>query len=72
MIIERYTDAPECYDGFGTQTVRETKFSTKRGPVRVVSLVPQHQNWQEMRYSSGLHLCMDQEKWDDLKDLLVV
>ena len=67
----RVTDSPEGYDGFGTKTVEWLGCSTKKGPVRTVEIQDEHFDWQTMRYSSGLHLWMDFERWVDLRDLLI-
>src|ERR1051326_1287384 len=55
------TDAPKIYDGFGTMTVQEfghpltaPDVETK-GDARLVLVRAEHLNWQQSRYSSGLH-----------------
>lgn len=67
-----YTTAPEAYDGFGTQTITEKAFiSSKNQPVRLVETEENHTDWQQMRYSSGLHLCCPETDIEELINLIV-
>lgn len=50
-----YTDAPEDYDGFGTETVKVIG-KTRRGMVRMVETPQEHVEWQRLRYASGMYL----------------
>jgi hypothetical protein len=51
-----YTTAPGEYDGFGTQTLDADTGRDNRGMVvRLVSVKPEHLDWQQQRYASGLH-----------------
>jgi hypothetical protein len=56
------TDAPACYDGFGTRTARVLVLppdgwhgNGRGGPVREVETPKEHVEWQRSRYSSGLY-----------------
>ena len=52
----RYTSSPDCYDGFGTETLRVVGTAAHNGrPVREVQIDPSHLDWQESRYGSGSH-----------------
>lgn len=65
-----YTSAPEAYDGFGTKTITENAFVSSKGqPVRLVETNPVHTDWQQMRYSSGLHLCVPESDVAEYLDL---
>lgn len=50
----RYTTAPEAYDGFGTKSRGVVAMDNDK-PVRMVEINPEHLNWQEGRYGSGMH-----------------
>jgi hypothetical protein len=65
------TDAPERYDGFGTETVTALPYKTMYGPVRIVSIQDQHLEWQTVRYGSGLYIAYTRERWDHDLDLLI-
>jgi hypothetical protein len=61
-----YTDAPECYDGFGTRTL-ESHAGTYGGKrVRKVEVEAQALGWQQGRYGSGLYLAAPLEQWREL------
>ena len=67
MTTTIYTTAEECYDGFGTVTTESGRYTTKQGkPVRKVEVLDEHRHWQEMRYASGMHLCVTAEKFPEL------
>ena len=51
LVLFADTTAPECYDGFGTQT-GVTGLDGKR----TVSILYQHREWQIQRYWSGMYL----------------
>lgn len=55
--IERMTDAPESYDGFGTITIKivgTSQLAMAAGnPVRLVHIDEEHDDWQTSRYDSG-------------------
>jgi hypothetical protein len=57
VTIDRYTDAPERYDGFGTETISEVGVSrlamASGNAVRLVRIRQEHDDWQTARYSSG-------------------
>jgi len=56
--IRRLTDAPKSYDSFGTWTVRI--WGIRRGAlVREVAIKEEHLEWQDSRYWSGCHVCLD-------------
>lgn len=74
VYIDRHTDAPECYDGFGTETIEVVGTSRRAGaegnPVRLVRIDAEHDEWQTTRYSSGLYCytsntltLADMERW---------
>ncbi len=48
-----YTDAPEVYDGFGTQTVENLAGCLRGRPVRKVATPIEYAEWQRNRYASG-------------------
>lgn len=64
-IIEVITDAPESYDGFGSETLEWLPFgragapgnavSPSRHPYRRVAVRANAWAWQTSRYTSGLH-----------------
>lgn len=55
-LVEVVTTAPVDYDGFGTTTVEELAFRSRRGDrYRVVVVQEPHHGWQTMRYRSGMH-----------------
>ena len=61
-----WTDAPECYDGFGTQTVALAG-KTTRGVVRVVEIYDSALTWQTMRYASGgVYIYATAQQWASL------
>ena len=61
----RYTTAPVDYDGFGTKC-HGVVGTTCGKDVRLVGIDPDHLNWQDMRYGSGMHSCRTREDWDEL------
>jgi hypothetical protein len=65
--VETWTDAPDAYDGFGTQTVEVVAGWFRGGmgwvPVRKVRSPARHVKWQRMRYASGSYLSADAAWW---------
>lgn len=60
-----YTSAPPNYDEFGTQTIRNTGYTNKRGmEFRAVMILLAHYDWQVARYGSGLHVTFTQQQFD--------
>jgi hypothetical protein len=66
---QRYTTAPESYDGFGTVTV-EVVGSFLEKPVRRVAIDPAHVQWQHDRYFSGIYTCWTEEQYIEHRDLV--
>jgi hypothetical protein len=70
-----FTDAPAEYDytGFGARE-EEIVGKTRQGrPVRKVSTVAGfYTENQRMRYGSGCHFAATQERWDEIKDHILV
>ncbi len=66
--VWRYTTAPVDYDGFGTQTIAVAGFSSEK-KVRLVQIHSKHFHWQDCRYGSGMHCCLDKDKWQQLVKL---
>jgi hypothetical protein len=52
-----YTNAPECYDSFGTRTVRVIGQDGRGRDVREVEIASEHVEWHRGRYASGLYWC---------------
>jgi hypothetical protein len=71
MNMKTVTDAPESYDGFGTETI-ETLGMTKKGPVRKVDTPEVSVDWQRQRYASGLYLYCSLAQWEEIKDLILI
>lgn len=67
MKVKRWTTAPIAYDGFGTERTGEIKDICNDRKVEEVKIHEEHLYWQEMRYSSGNHLCL---KADTVKDFI--
>jgi len=66
--VHTITDAPEAYDGFGTETVELLgKLDRNGNVVRLVRTPARHAQWQRMRYGSGLHLSLDQSREEDAR-----
>lgn len=59
------TQAPEDYDGFGTMTVGAGTFIRK--PFRLAAVLPFAEEWQSMRYMSGLHGAIPAEQLDSVE-----
>lgn len=68
-----YTDAPEAYDGFGTRTLLTTRVrgQVSNNPIRKVSIDPDHLEWQQGRYMSGMYFCLTEEAWKKDADLYI-
>jgi hypothetical protein len=52
--VQRWTTAPEAYDGFGTETV-EACGTWQGHALRRAAIDPAYLNWQADRYGSGAH-----------------
>ena len=61
----RYTTAPVDYDGFGTVD-HGIVGETSGKEVRLVGISPEHLDWQEMRYGSGMHCSHSKDSWNEL------
>lgn len=62
-----YTLAPQSYDGFGTETLEMSGYYDQRGrEVRKVKILDKANNWQTMRYNSGMFGVFDQNDFDKL------
>ena len=58
-----YTNAPEDYDGFGTQVIELTDwYDTKGRQLRKVDIKEKNVIWQKQRYNSGMYLCLDEKE----------
>lgn len=62
MQVTRWTTAPKAYDGFGTQRTGDAKDICNDRTVEEVKICEQHLYWQEMRYNSGNHLCLQADR----------
>lgn len=62
-----YTTAEDYYDGFGTKTIKPLAgISIRTGKnIRLVSTPAEHVDWQRIRYLSGLHLALDEQRWQE-------
>ncbi len=70
-IFVRYTSAPEAYDYWNTSTVRVVGSTKKGEDIRKVEIRSRHSLCsQEPRYTSGLHFCLDEEDFNEIRDLL--
>jgi hypothetical protein len=65
-----WTNAPDRYDGFGTETVETTALYVdgRAGgpydfPFRRIRCDPQHARWQRDRNDSGAYLTLDPASW---------
>jgi hypothetical protein len=69
--IECYTSAPECYDGFGTETIQHDVYKSNHGDkkLRLVKIDEDHKTWQEYRYASGNHLYSEKNEFESNEDL---
>ncbi len=67
----RITTAPEAYDGFGTLTLEMldtvTRYAGSERQYRKIAVRPEHAEWQQQRYSSGLYVCLTPEKFAEWK-----
>lgn len=63
----RYTTAPIDYDGFGTRTVFPDCGSDSGKTIRQVAIHAEHLQWQETRYSSGMHASWKPEDFDRMR-----
>lgn len=62
-----YTLAPNSYDGFGTETLEMTGFyDLREREVRKVKILDKSNNWQTMRYNSGMFGVFDQNEFNSL------
>jgi len=56
VFIIRQTSAPQSYDGFGTISLVDCGDpDDKANYIRLVAIRPDHLEWQEGRYGSGMH-----------------
>lgn len=62
-LVVRYTTAQPSYDGFGTLELEVLHKSPRGLHWRKVAIAPEHLEWQESRYGSGLHPSHAQESW---------
>jgi len=53
--------SPQCYDGFGTITLRDEWGEIEGKPFRLVLIEAENFDWQVTRYSSGLGLTQPAE-----------
>jgi hypothetical protein len=62
-VVVRVTNAPEPYDGFGTDTIEVLPLVPARGrpPYRRVAIRSDSLDWQTMRYQSGLYPVLDEQ-----------
>ena len=64
-----YTTAPVAYDAHGTETIMDPAGYWRRSngvmePVRKVSAISRHAQWQIGRYASGLYFTRDLLEWE--------
>jgi hypothetical protein len=56
VFVIRQTNAPQSYDGFGTISLVDCGDPNDRANyIRLVAMRPDHQEWQEGRYGSGMN-----------------
>ena len=62
-VVVRVTDAPEPYDGFGTDTIEVLPLVPAQGspPYRRVAIRSDALDWQTLRYQSGLYPVLDEQ-----------
>lgn len=61
----RYTTAPKDYDGFGTIDCGVIAKDGEKD-VRWVRIDQDHLAWQEARYASGMHCCLDEKQFQSM------
>jgi len=68
-----YTNAPEAYDGFGTKTINKNTgyFDRNGNELRIVEILALHNQWQTIRYSSGMKIFFTVDALDEFMDLIV-
>ena len=74
-MFTRYTNAQDAYDGFGTTsepTTLKVVQGMNQGPLRKVTIRPEHYNWQTTRYFSGGNLCLEEKELGTFKKLGVI
>jgi energy-coupling factor transporter ATP-binding protein EcfA2 len=65
--VTYYTTAEEAYDGFGTETIRQTGYYDDRGrQVREVVIPESAIDWQTSRYRSGMRPAMTKAEFDNM------
>lgn len=69
-IVLCYTDAPAAYDGFGTTPIKLIRQTRQGRDLRQVLILKTHLDWQANRYRSGLYVCLDQAKFNEMGDWL--
>ncbi len=62
-VVVRVTNAPEPYDGFGTDTIEVLPLVPAQGrpPYRRVAIRSDALDWQTLRYQSGLYPVLDEQ-----------
>ncbi len=73
--IEYVTNAPEAYDGFGTETVEAILHWMDRGMhtrYRRVRILEEHLDWQTARYRSGMYGAMTPEEWLKFREQIAI
>jgi hypothetical protein len=65
IYVIRYTTAPKSYDGFGTIDCGVIARDGEKD-VRWVKIQEEHLAWQESRYASGMHCCLDEQAFQRL------
>ena len=70
-MVKRFTTAPVSYDGFGTVRVKEVGKANKK-TVWEVEIKEDALYWQEMRYGSGMELCLDSEKFNEFVEMGII
>lgn len=64
--LVRYTTAPAAYDGFSTREEFACVGHDRDKPVRCISFDAKDEKWQEGRYGSGMHFCVDKTGWQKM------
>ena len=62
-VVVRVTNAPEPYDGFGTDTIEVLQLVPAQGrpPYRREAIRSDALDWQTLRYRSGLYPVLDEQ-----------
>jgi predicted HD phosphohydrolase len=68
--VHYLTTAPENFDGFNTTTVRWLALQNRKGEqLREVAVMARHEEWQDIRYSSGNHLSIRADRRKEFEHL---